>query len=96
MTAVPELVAGFNPLSSLPGFETATMFDIFDRVTATIGLPIGGLLIAIFAGHVMSAKSIADELGWSVDSGLFKAWRFMMRWPAPIIIALVLLVGASE
>ncbi len=88
-----NIAAGLNPLSFVPTFETATMFDIADRMTATIGLPIGGLLIAIFVGHVMSAQSIADELGWNAESGLFKTWRFIMRWPAPIIIAAVLVVG---
>ncbi|MEO1223545.1 MAG: hypothetical protein AAFX92_04905 [Pseudomonadota bacterium] len=44
-----------------------------------IGPSFGGLLIAIFVGHVMSAKSIADELGWHVRSGLFSTWRYILR-----------------
>jgi len=87
--------SGIHPLSFVPNFETATMFDTVDRLTATLGLPLGGLLVAIFAGRVMSAKSIADELGWSTDSPAFKTWRFIIRWPAPLIIAAVLVAGVS-
>lgn len=85
--------AGFHPLSIVPNFETATMFDTVDRLTATLGLPLGGLLVAVFAGRVMSAKSIADELGWATDSSAFRTWRFIMRWPAPVIIGGVLVAG---
>ena len=52
-------------------------------------LPLGGLLIVIFAGWVMCRNSTADELGNS--GGLFKAWRILARYVAPIGILLVLI-----
>ena len=45
-----NLASDFNPLFFVPTSETATMVDIVDRLTATAGLPIGGLLIAAEPG----------------------------------------------
>nr|WP_070959259.1 sodium-dependent transporter [Hyphomonas sp. Mor2] len=87
--------AAFHPLSFLPGFEEATVFDSIDRITATIGLPLGGFLISIFAGHVLSARIVADELGVSSEGVIFRIWRFLLRWPLPAAIALLLIMGVQ-
>ena len=52
-------------------------------------LPLGGLLITIFAGWVMCRNSTADELRGS--GGVFKAWRVLARFVAPIGILFVLI-----
>lgn len=87
--------AGFHPLAFLPGFENATVFDSIDRITATVGLPLGGFFISVFAGHVLSGKVVAEELGVGVNNVVFKAWRFMLRWPLPMAIALLLIMGVQ-
>ena len=83
----------FYPLSFIPGYEKATMFDVIDRATATVGLPLGGLLASLFAGRVMSRQSIADELGLTADGAAFKVWRALMRWLLPAVIALLIFGG---
>lgn len=85
--------ATFYPLSFLPGYEKATMFDVMDKLTATLGLPLGGLFAALFAGWVMSKESIAEELGFQVDGAVFKTWRFLARWLLPFAIAALLVAG---
>jgi NSS family neurotransmitter:Na+ symporter len=52
-------------------------------------LPLGGLLITVFAGWVMCRNSTSDELGNS--GGLFRSWRILARFVAPIGILLVLI-----
>ena len=37
-------------------------FDLFDNLTSKVFMPVGGLLIAIFAGWVLSKKQIKEEL----------------------------------
>lgn len=76
----------FKPLSMIPGYEDATMFNIVDKATATIGLPLGGLLVAVFVGHVLSREHIAGELALPPDSKTFRIWRFLIRWPIPLVI----------
>ena len=52
-------------------------------------LPLGGLLITVFAGWVMCRNSTADELGGS--GATYKAWRVLARFVAPIGILIVLI-----
>ncbi len=80
-------VLSFNVLSDFR-FLAGTIFDNVDYLTSNIMLPLGGLLIVVFAGWVMCRNSTSDELG---TSGLwFSAWRVMARFIAPIGILLVL------
>lgn len=88
-------VLSFNVLADTT-FLAGTIFDNVDYLTSNIMLPLGGLLIAVFAGWVMCRNSTSDELG---DSGmLFKAWRIAARYVAPLGILFVLLkaVGALD
>ena len=66
-----------------------TIFDNVDFLTSNIMLPLGGLLITVFAGWVMCRNSTSDELGSS--GTLYKAWRVLARFVAPIGILFVLI-----
>jgi len=71
-----------------------TAFGLLDYLTANIMLPLGGLLIALFAGWVMKQNSTADEL--ALGNGLvFKCWLFLIRYitPTAIIIVFANLIG---
>jgi NSS family neurotransmitter:Na+ symporter len=70
-----------------------TIFDNVDFLTSNIMLPLGGLLITIFAGWVMCRNSTADELGGA--GGIYKAWRVLARFIAPIGILFVLINAVS-
>ena len=80
-------VLSFNVLADVK-FLAGTLFDNVDYLTSNIMLPLGGLLITIFAGWVMSRNSTSNELGNS--GSLFKSWRLLARFIAPIGILLVL------
>lgn len=67
-----------------------TFFDLTDYVTSNVMLPLGGLLIAVFAVWKMSADSSRSELGLSDGIG-YRLWRFLVRYLAPVAIILVLL-----
>lgn len=83
-------VLSFNALSDVT-FLAGTIFDNVDYLTSNIMLPLGGLLITVFAGWVMCRNSSADELGGA--GGAYKAWRILARFLAPIGI-LIILVNA--
>ncbi|NNL56092.1 MAG: sodium-dependent transporter [Woeseia sp.] len=81
-------VLSFNVLADVK-FLAGTIFDNIDYLTSNIMLPLGGLLIVVFAGWVMCRNSTSDELG---SSGLwFSTWRVLARFIAPIGILLVLI-----
>jgi len=65
-------------------------FELVDVLTAQIMLPVGGVLIAVFAGWVMRKKSSEAELDLA-DPRHYNAWRILVRYAAPVGVALVFL-----
>lgn len=81
-------VLSFNALSGFT-FLNGTIFDNVDFLTSNVMLPLGGLIIAVFAGWIMCRNSSAEELGgvgW-----LYRFWRLLTRYAAPVGILFVLL-----
>jgi NSS family neurotransmitter:Na+ symporter len=79
-----------HPLPMLETFRDKTFFDLLDYLTANIMLPLGGLLIAIFAGWIMRAEASRDEL--YLGEGLaYQTWRFLVRYVTPVAVTLVFL-----
>jgi NSS family neurotransmitter:Na+ symporter len=81
-------------LSNIEIFKDSTVFDLLDYLTANIMLPLGGLLIAIFAAWKMSRESTVDELGMG-DRFFYPLWRFLVRYITPIAVILVFLKAVS-
>ncbi len=81
-------VLSFNALSG-SRFLRGTIYDNIDYVTSNVLLPLGGLLITIFAAWVMCRNSSADELGGA--GTIYKLWRFLARYVAPVAIAFIFL-----
>ena len=69
--------------------KTDGLFDVFDTLASNIMLPLGGLLIAIFAAWVMSEESSSSEL--AMGARTYKAWRFATRFIAPAGVILIFL-----
>lgn len=65
------------------------IFDIIDIVTANIMLPLGGLVMAIFVGWLMSRASTMDEL--RVKESIYNFWRFVIRYIAPVGVTIIFL-----
>jgi NSS family neurotransmitter:Na+ symporter len=67
-------------------------FEILDYLTSNIMLPLGGLLIALFVGWVMSIDHVKQEM--TIKSPLlFTTWRFLLRYVTPIAVSIVFLNG---
>ncbi len=72
-----------------------TFFDNIDYLISNIALPLGGLMITIFAGWVMCRNSTSEEL--NCGTGLmYKSWRFAARFVAPVAVILVLIEVATD
>jgi NSS family neurotransmitter:Na+ symporter len=80
-----NLLAGFTPLDHVPIFEGKRIFDLMDFFTANVLIPTGGLLVALFAGWMMTRESIRAELGLQ-RATVFRIWRSLVRVVAPIAI----------
>ncbi len=86
---------GFTPLDMLPAFQEKTIFDIIEYVTVNIMMPLNGLLIALFAGWLMSKTSILDELAIK-DGSMFVGLRFLLRFVAPVAIVAIFLFNLAN
>jgi len=64
--------------------------DFMDFMTEGLLLPLGGLLVAVFAGWVLSRDMLVSELG---EGTVMNVWRFLMRWFVPPFVAVILVFG---
>ena len=61
-----------------------------DYVSNNILLPLGGILIAIFAGWRLSAETLQEQM--QEDQGALILWRFLTRYLAPVGVLIVFIV----
>lgn len=60
------------------------IFDTLDKLTSTIMLPLGGLMMALFAGYIMRKEHLQDEL--NLKAGPYQIWTITNNYIAPIAI----------
>lgn len=71
--------------------STAGVFGTMDYLATNWFLPVGGLLIALFAGWVMNPRETRDEL--EAGHGTMRAyglWQFLIRFVTPIAVAAII------
>lgn len=84
----------FNVLGDAKLMGRFTVFDTLDKLTSSITLPLGGLLIAIFFGWVLGPKALKAALG--TDEGvLAKIVLWSCRIIAPAAVFIVLYLGVK-
>ena len=88
-----NLWSDVTPLGMFAMFEGKTIFDLLDFLTANILLPLGGLLVAVFAGWFMSRQALQNELSLS-ESG-FKLWYNTLRFVTPVAVLVVFIYNLS-
>ena len=64
--------------------------DFVDFITEGLLLPLGGLLVAVFSGWILSRHMLESELG---EGRVMNIWRFLIRWFVPPFVAFVLIFG---
>ena len=83
------VVLSFNDWQHVKIVFGLNIFETLDKLTSTILLPLGGLLMAIFAGYFMKKDHVQDEL--NLDNRGFKLWRITNNYIAPVAIVAVFL-----
>lgn len=83
------VVLSFNIWADIKLVFGLGIFDTLDKLTTTIMLPLGGLMMAIFAGWVMRAHHVQEELGLSDKA--YALWRFIIRYISPLAILAIFL-----
>jgi len=79
----------FNIWSEVILFDK-TLFELVDFVTANLMLPLGGLLVAVFASWVMPRATVESELEMGPGPA-FGLWHALTRYVAPAGIVIIFL-----
>jgi len=68
------------------------MFSTLDFLSANWLLPVGGLLIAVFAGWIMARRETWDEFRQGHEGGeaLFTGWQVLIRFAAPLAVGAII------
>lgn len=78
------VVLSFNEWKEVTLVFGLNIFDTLDKLTSAILLPLGGLMMALFAGYVMKKRHVMQEINLS-PSG-FRLWRVTNNYIAPVAI----------
>jgi NSS family neurotransmitter:Na+ symporter len=84
-----NLWSAWRPLAAFEKFADFGYFEILDYLTANVMMPLSGLLLAVFVGWLIKPEMIREEVQMK-NPALFRIWFWLLRWVAPISIALIL------
>ena len=84
-------VFSFSYLAEWRPLFNMTAFDLITTIPTEIFLPLGGLLIAVFAAWVMPQELARVALGTG-EAG-FRLWQVVVRWISIPLVVLVLVAG---
>lgn len=72
-------------------------FDICDKFTANVLMPLGALLIVLFVGWHMAPADFADEMSsggrHKLPALYFSAMRIIIKYVSPVVIAIIMARG---
>lgn len=84
------LLSNSAQFGELLTFGSRNFFDWLDYITASILLPSGGLVMALFVGYVMQKERVASVL--QPHFGIFfELWYFTLRYIVPVALVVVML-----
>lgn len=87
---IVALLSNTTAYSEALTFGSKNFFDWVDFFTASIMLPLGGLIMAVFVGHVMEKERLESVLRPHFGP-LFDIWYFSLRYIAPMALFIVML-----
>ena len=67
---------------------------LLDYVSNQLLLPLGGLLIAVFAGWALSRSTTGEELAFA-GTRWFGIWHFLIRYLVPPAVLIIFVLGIS-
>ncbi len=91
-----NVLADIRILGNFAVFADKTVFEFFVYLVTQVLMPAGGILVAIFAGWIVKRQFSADELYGGREPMMYKAWLFIVRFVAPILLAMVLYDVATQ
>jgi neurotransmitter:Na+ symporter, NSS family len=91
-----NVLGDFHPLAAIEMFSGKTIFGLYVYFVTNLLMPIGGILIAVFAGWLMKRHFTCDELFNGKDVLAYRLWLFLVRFLAPAMLVYVLFDSATS
>lgn len=85
-----SVLADFYPLNAVPTFSGKNFFDTYLHLVLNIMMPVGGILICVFAGWMVKKNFSREELFGGNESTAYSAWLILVRFVSPLLLAFVL------
>ncbi|MEP0203503.1 MAG: sodium-dependent transporter [Halioglobus sp.] len=87
-------ILSYNVFSEL-SLNGRNFNDTMDYFSNQVLLPVGGMLIAIFAGWIIRKEYSRDELT-TLNAVGFQVWHFLIRFVVPPALLIIFVSGISE
>ena len=88
------IAASFTLLFGIACAVSPLFFSIVDNLTANVMMPLGALLIVIFAGWILPSSKMQDELSAHGETfSLFRLYYIVLRYVVPIVILIIFANG---
>ena len=81
----------WNEHSKVNVYTKDVVFDNIDYITSKIMLPLGGLLMALFAGYIMKKAIVLSEL--NSNTLIASIWLIIIKVFSPILLVIVFIKG---
>jgi NSS family neurotransmitter:Na+ symporter len=81
-----NVFSDIRPLAGIEMFSDKGFFDVFAFLATDIIMPLGGLMIAVFAGWIVKTKYSLDELFDNKSNYFHVIWLFLVRYVAPVLL----------
>ncbi|HEY7885358.1 MAG TPA: sodium-dependent transporter [Cellvibrionaceae bacterium] len=85
-------VVSFNDWAGIKPLLGMTVFELIDFISASVLLPLGGLLMAIYVGWFMKQRPLRRELRLD-SSAMFSRWFWLVRFITPVLLLVVFVLG---
>jgi len=83
--------AGLSRINLIGRASTEGFFGTMDYLASNWFLPVGGMLVALFVGWVLTGRETREELEAGHGRlGWFPFWRFLIRFAAPLAVGAII------
>lgn len=86
----------YNRLGDWHLIGDLTFFDSVDLIASNYLLPISGLLIAVYVGWFWKGEEEKEELIAGGSGWVYPIWHFLIRYVAPVAVAVILYYKIKE
>lgn len=91
LLGIVALLSNTDGYKELLTFGSRNFFDWMDYITASIMLPMAGLIMALFIGYGVQKQKIESVVKRQFGATAFEIWYFSLRYITPIAMLILLL-----